>query len=199
MIQMLGVTSLVFVIITLVLFVALHLVARQYSILGHAVSDYAIGTSAKLFVLYIASSQIACVVLAIGIISSSFQVLSVKTVIALLLVVVFRIGLAIFKTNIEGERISTIGYVHYFFAVLSFAALFIVVDSSVTDLSKLGRMSGIRQFTVGFEITFGVFLASVCLTLIPALRRVFGLFERAYLVLGNIWIAALSFAIIGIK
>jgi hypothetical protein len=183
--------SILFVGINLILFITLHFYNKEYSITRNAVSDYAVGKSATLFLIYIIISMLAYALLALSIYSSNFKLYSINSLVLLILIIIFRIGLSIFKTDIEGQKLTRNGILHYIFAILSFAALYTFVDSSITDLKNKNVFTYYQIYFSYFKLIYTIILVLVCITLIPKLRKIFGLFERLFLILGSCWIGLL--------
>jgi hypothetical protein len=189
---MFSLLSLLLILSAFFLFILLHARGKEYKILSNAVSDYALGSTAKLFVAYLSVSVLAYACLGMSLVFSPAGLFRFKDIIFIFLVVALRIGLAVFKTDLEGEKLTPSGILHYVLAVASFASLYMFVDGSVTDLKKLPSLASYSSLLTGFSIAFTVSLILNCVTLVPKLRKVFGLFERIYLVLGNLWILLLS-------
>jgi len=191
--------SLFFIVINLAFFIALHFYAKEYSFVSNAVSDYAVGKSSTLFLAYLVASMLAYMFLAISIYYSGFNIFSIESFALLLTIFVLRIGLSIFKTDLEGQKLTKQGLLHYIFAVLSFTALYVFVRSSITDLKNVAVGKDYQIYFNDFEIAYTAILVFVCLSLIPKLRKMFGLFERLFLVLGTLWVGLVAILQILIK
>ncbi len=192
-------SSLLLILSTFFLFFLLHAKGKEYKLLSNAVSDYALGSTAKLFVAYLVISMLAYACLGMSLVFSPAGLFRIKDLILIFATVALRIGLAVFKTDLEGEKLSPSGIVHYVLAVCSFATLFMFVDGTLTDLRRLPSLAPYAPLLTAFYAVFTASLVLNCVTLLPKLRKVFGLFERIYLVLGSLWILLLSLFEITLK
>lgn len=181
------VSSLVFLALNLALFIFLHIRNPKYSLLSHAVSDYAIGETSRIFIFYIITSVVAYILLGIGLLQSQEIFRSVKTLILCFAVPVLRLGLMLFKTDLEGTKLTRKGFVHYLFAILSFAAVYMFINSSADELMANQQFQTLHNILSSYTNILTVILVLVCVTLMPKFRKYFGIFERIFLLMGLIW------------
>ncbi|GLQ10288.1 membrane protein [Devosia yakushimensis] len=174
----------------LVLFGLLH-VRGGYSPIRHAVSDYGVGPTRSLFAAYASAGIVAALLLGAAILAGGQ--FPVRGGLYLLAMAAFRLGVLAFPTDIEGERLTRNGKLHYGFAIASFALTYMAIDvlhpialPLVADWARW-VLSGLR-----WAVTLS--LGGVVICLIPALRRVFGLFERIYLLSTALWLGILASA-----
>jgi hypothetical protein len=119
-----------------------------------------------------------------------------RGLIYLLLVVIFRIAMSLFPTDIEGHRLTRTGQLHYLFAILTFTFTYMAI-SNITPLiitdHPWSTIHGLLNVLATLaEIT--IFL--VVVMLLPKLRSIFGLFERLFLVTSNTWIILIALFLI---
>jgi hypothetical protein len=112
----------------------------------------------------------------------------VSQLVFLFLVPVMRIAMARFPTDLEGEKLTNTGRLHYLFAIAAFAFTYAAISGMTSRLESLapwqsayGLLSTLREIAL-------VSLVLLIVTLLPRLRKVFGLFERAFLVSTNLWL-----------
>lgn len=176
--------------VQLALFLALN-VRGKYSLVSHAVSDYGVGPSRLLFTIYglvgiVAASALGAAVLADG----RFPA---RGGIYLLVMAALRVGVLVFPTDLEGQRLTGAGRLHYLFAIASFAFAYMAVDVLDPVAVPVVRQWAAPVLAVLYWIV-AASLAGVVICLIPALRRVFGLVERTFLVSVLLWSAVFALA-----
>ncbi|MEU8936084.1 DUF998 domain-containing protein [Streptomyces sp. NPDC048409] len=193
----LSVLGLVAIIGYLGIFIALHVLPTGYHPVRHAVSDYAVGSYGNLF-------RRGLILSSAGLLLTTFALfqepgsppLKNSSLVLLVLVPVARVGMAMFPTNLEHEKITRTGLLHYLFAVAAFALTYTAISQLTPDLMDISPWS---SFGGLLEVLHWIILVSLVLlvvTMMPHLRRVFGLFERCFLVSTNIWFIAVGIGII---
>ena len=105
----LNVLALLLLISNIALFVIMHLRTNDYSIIYNAVSDYAIGNTNRLFRIYLWAGSLGYICLFCMVLLSPVLRLEKIFPILLALVIIFRILLGSFKTNIEGQKTTING------------------------------------------------------------------------------------------
>lgn len=170
------------------LFAALHL-RGSYSILRHAVSDYAIGPTRGLFLAYGLTGGLGAALAGCGVLASA--ALPVRSGVYLLASAVVRLGVLGFPTDLEGRPVTRSGRLHLLFAIAGFALVYMAIDSLLPFARDLATGAA-RTVLVGLQAIATLSLIGVVICLYPALRRVFGLVERAFLVSTLLWL--LTFA-----
>lgn len=190
------ISSLAFL-IDLGIFIALHFLPTGYSPISHAVSDYAVGKYRSLFRIRLWVNALGVLALAgaLTIAASSGMIhLATLDLLFLALIAPARVAMSFFPTDIEGQKLTRTGLLHYVFAVVSFAFAFTVVHDMTPALQRaLPLVASPLGF---FNLLVLPGLIAVVVTLVPALRRIFGLFERIYLLTILLWLLLVSVALV---
>lgn len=122
--------------------------------------------------------------------------LAARDLVFLLVIPLTRVGMALFPTSLEGRHITRTGLLHYGFAIAAFTLTYLAITAMTPALQALN----VGQWThapLGWAAwTVGPALLLVVITMAPPLRRVFGLFERIFLVTTNIWFALAAILLI---
>jgi hypothetical protein len=176
--------------VQLALFLALN-IRGTYSLVGHAVSDYGVGPSRRLFMIYGLTGIIAAIVLGVAVlVDGRFPT---RGGVYLLIMAALRLGVLTFPTDLEGQRLTGTGRLHYVFAIASFALAYMAID--VLNPIALPIAADWTSLVLGgLYWIVAASLAGVVICLIPALRRVFGLVERLFLVSVMLWSAVFALA-----
>ncbi|EPD57762.1 DUF998 domain-containing protein [Streptomyces sp. HGB0020] len=184
----------------LAVFIALHVLPTGYHAVHHAVSDYAIGAYGTLFRRGLYLSSIGLLLLTIGLcLNPGAPPLQVSDLVFLFLVPFMRVGMALFPTNLEGEKVSLRGLAHYAFAVAAFAFTYSAISGLTSTLSNLPPWNAVSGLLSALHEIALISLILVVITLIPRLRKVFGLFERVFLVSTNVWFVVGGVCLINAK
>jgi hypothetical protein len=176
--------------VQLALFLTLN-VRGSYSLISHAVSDYGVGPSRRLFTIYgligiIAAAALGAAVLADGRFPDRGGVY-------LLVMAALRLGVLAFPTDLEGRRLTKTGKLHYLFAIASFAIAYMAIDV-LNPIALPVVANWASPVLAGLYWIVAASLAGVVICLIPALRRIFGLVERVFLVSVMLWSAVFALA-----
>ncbi|MFD9327956.1 DUF998 domain-containing protein [Streptomyces sp. NPDC060065] len=170
------------------IFVALHVLPTGYHPVRHAVSDYAVGEYGSLFRVGLLVSSLGVVFLAIGLtLDPGAPPLAVSQLVFLYLVPAMRLGMAIFRTDLEGEKLTPTGRLHYLFAIAAFAFTYAAISGMTPRLTSVSPWQSADGLLSALQWIALVSLVLVVVTLLPRLRTIFGLFERAFLVSTNLW------------
>lgn len=157
-------------------FAALHRVSDRHPV-REAVSDYGVGQAAGLFRVMGLLVALSWLALALGTWSAyagwSYRVPATLILVACGVLNLVMLGV---PTDLEGERLTLRGAVHYLLAIAGFGLSF----SLTGDITRL--MSTAHGLLVVLHWIALVSLALLCICLVPRLRRWFGLFERIFLV-----------------
>jgi hypothetical protein len=173
----------------LCVFVALHVLPTGYSPIGHAVSDYGVGRYAKLFRVAGVLSTVGILCLAIALtVEPGTPTVSVFELVCLYVIPLFRIAILRFPTDLEGQRLTRSGRLHYLFAILAFAATYSAVAGMTPELGAVEPWDSIHGLLHVLQLIAMVSLILLVIAMIPRLRRVFGLFERLFLTSTNLWL-----------
>ncbi|MCW2525331.1 MAG: hypothetical protein JWM76_191 [Pseudonocardiales bacterium] len=174
----------------LVLLAVLHALPTGYSPVRHAVSDYGVGRYRGLFTVALGVSSIAVLTLAFALIRGfGTPPLPTRDLGYLLLIPLARIAMTLFPTDLEGRRVSRTGLLHYGFAIAAFTLTYLAI-SGLTPALRATDLSAWTRGPLGWtEWTVGPALALLVATMLRPLRRIFGLFERIFLLTSNLWFA----------
>ncbi len=174
-----------------ILFFVLHIVDRERSIIGHAVSDYGVGRASRLFVVYGAIGSLGAFSLAAATALTNASAYPLRVPLYLAALALLRIGVLRFRTNLEGETATPEGRLHYVFAVLTFALTYMVVAAAGPATDAIAS-SGVSELLDALAWIAAAGLAAVLVTLLPPLRQLFGLAERVFLLSTVLWLLCLS-------
>lgn len=173
--------------------VALHVLPTGYDLVHNAVSDYGVGQYAPLFRVSLWAGSIAVLALTIGLtLEPGAPPLLTRSLVFLGLVAACRIGESLFPTTVEGQKLTRTGALHYLFAILTFGFTYAAISDLTPDLVKLypwHAHHGLLDWLSG-AILVGLIL--VIATLLPRLRRVFGLCERFFLLVTYGWLGLVA-------
>ena len=187
---LLAVTSLAATSAYLVILAVLHALPTGYSPVHHAVSDYGVGRYRPLFTVALYVSSVGVLTLALALLRGvGSPPLATKDLVYLLLIPIARIGMTLFPTNLEGERTSRTGLVHYAFAITAFTFTYLAISEMTPALRALDPSEWARTPLGSTEWIVGPALALVVITMLRPLRKIFGLFERVFLISTNLWFA----------
>ncbi|MDO5052765.1 MAG: DUF998 domain-containing protein [Pseudoclavibacter sp.] len=165
----------------LAIFLALHIVPSEYSIVRHAVSDYGVGPTRRLASALIWTSAVFWAVLAAALFLSPLAAGNGVAVWMLVLAGIFTV-MPFLPTDLEGEPATLIGRLHLVAAVAWFAIAF----SCTGDLLRAFQPVAPPAVTVLLGATRWVALASLIALVTALLVRplrpyAFGISERIYL------------------
>jgi len=176
--------------VQLALFLALN-IRGSYSLVGHAVSDYGVGPSRPLFTIYGLIGIIAAIALGAAVLMDGR--FPARGGVYLLAVAALRLGVLAFSTDLEGRRLTGTGKLHYLFAIASFALAYMAIDV-LNPVALPVVANWVSPILAGLYWIVAASLAGVVICLIPALRRIFGLVERIFLVSVLLWSAVFALA-----
>ena len=183
--------------INLALLLAFHGLNRNYSPVRHAVSDYAVGRTAALFRVYGGVGASAALALAWLFHASEAPAFPSRVAIYVAAMAVARVGAVAFPTDLEGEAATTHGRLHYFFAIATFALVYMTIDVVTPILSADPRAPALHAVWPALRWIAAIALAGVVLTMFRPGRAIFGVVERGFLFSTGIWflLAAVWFAL----
>jgi Protein of unknown function (DUF998) len=193
-----AVVSLVATSAYLALFVAWHVLPTGYNPVRHAVSDYAIGRYGYLFRIGLWVSSLGVLALAFALMAGvGSPPLATRDLVYLFLIPVTRIGMALFPTDLEGERLSRTGRMHYLFAIAAFTFTYLAISEMTSVLRDLDPAQWIRASLRWSAWAVAPELFLVVVTMVRPLRRIFGLFERLFLLTTNVWFILVAVQLLG--
>lgn len=172
----------------LCVFVALHALPTGYHPVRHAVSDYGVGRYARLFRWAAVASSVGILALAAGLaLEPGTPTVTVLQLVFLFLIPVTRVGMLKFPTDLEGQRLTRSGRLHYLFAVAAFALTYSAIAGMTPELGSVGAWEPASGVLSVLRLVALVSLVLLVIALVPRLRVVFGLFERVFLLSTNLW------------
>ena len=173
----------------LAIFVSLHVIRNEYSPVRHAVSDYAVGSTRRL------SSIMTWVTvpfwgLLAAAVATGLNDWADATGIAVALAVLALIFLVLpfVPTDLEGEKASLIGRLHYLLAIAWFAISYACMGNFTRLFSALGPEWLAVTLTVVSWIAAVSLAVSVIVLVVKKLRTwVFGISERVFILSVNLF------------
>jgi hypothetical protein len=181
----------------LAIFVAWHLLPSGYDPIRHAVSDYAVGRYGYLFRIGLWVGSLSVLALAAALITGvGAPPLATRDLLFLFLIPVARVGMALFVTDLEGQPRTRAGLAHYAFAILAFALTYVVISETTSVLRDLEPALWLRSSLKWSAWVVGPELLLVVVTMLGPLRRVFGAFERLFLLTTNVWFVLVAVLLI---
>jgi hypothetical protein len=171
-------------------YIWLHITPSGYSPVSNAVSDYGVGKTSKLFVIYLWLNNIGSIAIAFALIGLSY----IPHIIPILLLVLTlsRIGLSLFPTDLEGEKHTKRGYLHYFFAIILFGLSYYVIHHvTVVVAGREGRHHVVRFLEILSWLTTASLIGTV-ITMWKPFRNIFGAIERVFILSTTFWFLALN-------
>lgn len=165
--------------IRLALFVALHVMRSDYNFVEHAVSDYAVGRTRKVSAYMTWYTAGVWLTLLLALLIGPAPQSSTSTIVQLVALVVIFVVLPFLPTDVEGQRRTATGTVHYIAAIAWFALSYSLTGNFSRMLADAGTvtvaLTALRWIAL-------VSLIALCIGLIPSLRkRIFGISERIFL------------------
>jgi hypothetical protein len=152
----------------------LHARPTGYNPIGHAVSDYAVGPTARLFTTALTTSSAAVLALGFALIEGvGSPPLGTRAV--------------LFPTTLEGQQLTRTSLTHYAFAIAAFTLTYLAISETTPVLLALNPAPWLNTTLNASAHTVAPSLTLVVITMLRPLRRIFGLFERLFLLTTNIW------------
>lgn len=176
------------------IFIYLTISNREYNIIEHAVSDYAVGSAKKLTTVATWLTAVMWLLLAVLLWHSFSQWDNLNVIIIQLLglMAVF-VALPFFPTDIEGEQPTAIGRIHLVLAIAWFALAYTCSGLFLPHFD--GGLGPALQVIRG---VMAISLTALCIALIikPLRRYAFGLSERAFLLSVHIFYLLLPIGLV---
>jgi hypothetical protein len=171
----------------------LHIKPTEYNPIRHAISDYGVGKTRRLFNIYLWLAGLGAVALAVAL-RLGLKVPSIpeRSVIFLLLLAVFRICVSLFPTDLEGRPLTRTGVLHYIFAILSIGFVYAIIAQLTPFFQmRLDWQTINRTLVILLNITTPAIIA-IIITMWKPLRNIFGLFERLFVITTSLWFLIVS-------
>jgi hypothetical protein len=191
--SLLAVIAVALLIVYFAILGALHVRDTGYSAIRNAVSDYGVGRTAGRFRIAVIANSLGILALT-GALSAEFGEDTFVTAdyVFLLLIPVTRLAMVFFPTDLDGARSTWAGRIHLVLAIASFTFVYLAIADLTAPLSDSAARA-LAVLLIVLRWTAAIGLAAVVVTLVvPALRRIFGLSERVYLVSTNLWFLAVA-------
>ncbi|HOB65884.1 DUF998 domain-containing protein [Ottowia sp.] len=181
--------------IALALLIALHLRPPTRNVVRDPVSDYGVGASRPLFQMYGWAGNVGVLALSAAAYTRQAPALPGWLPAGLLALLVCRLGLLVFPTDLEGAPRTSAGRLHMVLAIAQFAIAYTVIDNATPLLAAafsapwpalLGTLRWVAAASLAALVA--------CLVLRP-LRAFFGLAERVFLVAVALWFLSAALAL----
>ena len=179
----LALLALVFGLARLGVFIALHLVPSDYTIVGHAVSDYAVGPTRRLSSVMTWLTAIFWALLAAAVATGVPDWPDATgIVVALIVLAVIFAVLPFAPTTLEGETPTLIGRLHYLLAIAWFAISYACMGNFSRFFTAAGpAWLGTALTVIGWIAALSLAI-SVLVLIVTVLRpKVFGISERIFI------------------
>lgn len=189
MTSVLAALALVFGLARLVVFISLHVVKSEYGIVEHAVSDYAVGSTRRLssIMTWLTVPFWALLAAAVATGLSSWSDATWVTIALAALALIFLV-LPFAPTNLEGQKLTRIGRLHYLFAIAWFALSYACMGNFVRlfTAEAVQPLAGILNALSWIALV--ALVISVIVLIITKLRpKVFGISERVFILAVNLF------------
>lgn len=191
-----AVVALVLGLARLAMFIGLHVHASDYDPVRHAVSNYAVGRTRPLSsaMTWATGGMWLALAVAVGLgfpqWSDRIGVVACLAVLALLFA-----ALPLLPTDLEGERPTRIGRLHLLAAIAWFALSYACMGNFARLLQEPPAI-GATLVVLSWVTLVSLILLIAALLIKPLRRRLFGLFERAFLVAVNLFYITVSAGIL---
>ncbi|WP_166968889.1 DUF998 domain-containing protein [Brevibacterium atlanticum] len=198
MTTVLAVAALVLGLARLGVFIALHLVPSGYTIVGHAVSDYAVGPTRRLSstMTWLTAAFWAVLAVAVALGLPHWRDVTGVTIALAALALIF-IALPLVPTDIEGEKLTTIGRLHYLLAIAWFAISYACMGNFTRLFTYSGPAWLASTLSVIAWIALVSLVVSVVVLILKKLRpKVFGISERIFILSVNLFYIGVAIGII---
>lgn len=173
--------------------ISFQFLSPDYRWFSHAISAYGVGTTARLFKVYVLSGSVAAPLLAFQFWLATDPAYPGMIPVYLLLVMAGRLALGLFPNDLRGTPRTKSGQIHHAATLLAFTCAYMTVAEATPLLAAAvtGPLSAVLSM---FKHLISLGFISVVLTISPPLRRFFGLAERVFLYSTALWflIASLS-------
>ncbi len=171
----------------------LHVATRAYDVVRHGVSAYGVGDHAPWYRAQVVMTGTSALLLVAALVRHTPA--SAASLTFLGAYAVSRVAIARYPTDLEGEPVTRTGAIHALLAAVSFASLAAaapLVALSITAAEVGGHDPTLLAFSVAVTAAA---LATFSAGLLPAVRPVFGLVERAFYATSLVWLAAIGLAL----
>lgn len=188
-------------VIRLALFIGLHVVKSDYSPVRHAVSDYAVGSTRRLSsaMTWVTVPFWGFLAAAVGTGLADWPDATGITVALAVLAVVFLV-LPFVPTDLEGQKLSVVGRLHYLLAIAWFAISYACMGNFARLFSARGPEWLGGTLTVISWIAAASLIVSVLVLIVKKLRpMVFGISERIFILSVNLFYLGVAGGLIALS
>lgn len=170
----------------LLMLLSFQVLNRDYPAFSHAISDYGVGSTARLFRAYVLIGCLAPPLLAWQFLAADNPVFPAAIPVYLGLVALGRLGIAVYPNDPRGTPRTRAGKLHRAATLLAFTCAFMTVVEATPVLVAMHEGARSTADQVLKHLISAGFIA-VVLTISQPLRRYFGLAERAFLYGTALW------------
>jgi len=171
----------------------LHIKHTGYHFMRHAISDYGVGPTHRLFNIYLWLSSFGAIALVVALMIK-LQILPIpeKTIIFLLLLAGVRIFVSMFPTDLERQPLTQTGILHYIFAILSIGFVYTITAQLTPFFQARPDWQAVNGILRVLWAIATPALVGIIITMWKPLRNIFGLFERIFVVTTTLWFLVVS-------
>ena len=170
----------------ILLLLSFQLLNRDYGQFAHAVSDYGVGKTARLFKVYVISGSTAAPLLAWQFWAAGPPGYPATISIYLVLVMLGRLAIGLFPNDLRGTPRTRAGRLHRAATLLAFTCAFMTVTEATPLLATNVHDTASTVLVVLKHLISAGFIA-VIITISAHMRRFFGLAERMFLYATALW------------
>lgn len=170
----------------LLMLLSFQVLNRDYPAFSHAISDYGVGTTARLFRAYVMLGCLAPPLLAWQFVASGNAAFPAAIPVYLGLVALGRLGIAVFPNDPRGTPRTRAGKLHRAATLLAFTCAYMTVAEATPGLVAMHEGARSAADQVLKHLISAGFIA-VVLTISHPLRPFFGLAERVFLYATALW------------
>ena len=189
----LAVASLVAFITYFVCLIVLHFLPTGYNPLYNTISDYSVGRFSRLARMSTAVNSVGILLLLGALVFIvGLPPLTSNGLIWLGILALTRLAMVVFITDLSGQKTTLKGIVHVILAVISFVAGVSAIGTLTGNISLFFSGNSVYPLLrILVEVSTPI-LVVLLITLLPSLRRIFGLIERLFLLTINVWLLIAS-------
>ncbi len=174
--------------------VSLHFLPTGYSPLYNTISDFSVGRFSRLARMSVAVNGVGTLLLLgafVTVVGS--PPLPWNGLIWLVILACTRLGMVGFITDVSGQKITGRGIIHMILTVISFVAGVSALSTITQTLGTLSEWSSMYPILkLLAQVSFPILIAVLITLVVPTLRKIFGLVERAFLLAINLWLLVSS-------
>jgi hypothetical protein len=171
----------------------LHIKPTPYHPLRHAISDYGVGDTQRLFNIYLWLTGLGAAALAVALtVGRGALPVPSRTIMCLVLLVGARLGVSLFPTDLEGQRLTHSGFWHYILAILSIGLVYTIMAQLTPFFQTRSAWQSVGSVLNLLLVLAAPALIAIVITMWRPLRNIFGLFERLFVAITTLWFLIVS-------